>query len=79
MERLDNPGEIDKSMSNSARKSLFRSPVHQQQQNKAAGNVDCISNDYFLLGLIQKQCLYIKAMEKELTFFRVMKKFQNNK
>ncbi len=55
--------------SNSARKSLFWSPVHQH--TRVAGNTGGISNDYFLLGLIQKQCLYIKAMEKEISFYRV--------
>lgn len=51
--------------STSARKSLFRSPVQQKNQILA------LNGEYFLMGLIQRQFLYIRAVEKELSFYRV--------
>ena len=55
----------DAEKSFSARKSLFQSPTSQRKKT------DNGTNEHILLGLIQKQCLYIGAIEKELQFYRV--------
>lgn len=51
----------------SARKSLFKSPVPKKSGLLVEGN----SSDYILTGMIQRQIVYIKALEKEVTFYRV--------
>lgn len=52
----------------SARKSLFKSP----NQQKSVPLVNEKATDYVLIGWIQRQTIYIKALEKELTFYRVI-------
>jgi hypothetical protein len=58
----------------SARKSLFKSPVPKKSGLLVEGN----SSDYILTGMIQKQIVYIKALEKEVTFYRVLISMQSN-
>ncbi|XP_046454834.1 paramyosin-like [Daphnia pulex] len=58
--------ENSETKSLSARKALFKSPVPQKSGLLIEGN----SSDYILTGMIQKQIIYIKALEKEVSFYR---------
>lgn len=60
--------ENSETKSLSARKALFKSPVPQKSGLLIEGN----SSDYILTGMIQKQIIYIKALEKEVSFYRVL-------
>ena len=46
------------------RKSLFKSPISQKSKEQMA-------DEHLLIGLIQQQAVFIKALEKELLFYRV--------
>lgn len=61
-------GDNSETKSISARKSLFKSPILQKSGALSDGN----NPDYILLEWIQRQSIYIKALEKELTHFRVI-------
>ncbi|XP_057378862.1 LOW QUALITY PROTEIN: serologically defined colon cancer antigen 8-like [Daphnia carinata] len=58
--------ENSETKSLSARKSLFKSPLHHKTGFVVEGN----STDYILIGWIQKQMVYTKALEKEVAFYR---------
>ena len=49
---------------NIVRKSLFKSPVYQKSKDQMA-------EEHLLLGLVQRQAVFIKALEKELLFYQV--------
>lgn len=59
--------ENSETKSLSVRKSLFKSPLPHKSGFVIEGN----STDYILTGWIQKQIIYIKALEKEVAFYRV--------
>ncbi|KZS15176.1 Serologically defined colon cancer antigen [Daphnia magna] len=58
--------ENSETKSLSVRKSLFKSPLPHKSGFVIEGN----STDYILTGWIQKQIIYIKALEKEVAFYR---------
>lgn len=59
--------EMSETKSFSARKSLFKSPIQKKQTLLG----DECSSEFVLLGWIQRQTTYIKALEKEISFYRV--------
>lgn len=48
---------------NIVRKSLFKSPVYQKSKDQMA-------EEHLLLGLVQRQAVFINALEKELLFYQ---------
>ena len=63
LQRADRSSSSEKSP-NATRKSLFKSPVSRKSKHQMA-------DEHLLLGLIQRQSVFIKALEKELLFYRV--------
>ena len=63
LQRLNQSSISDKSP-NITRKTYLKSPVTQKSKDQMA-------DEHLLLGLIHRQTVFIKALEKELLFYRV--------
>lgn len=47
------------------------SPLKFQLKSPGRRGGEALNNEYLLIGLIQRQSLYIKDLEKELSYYRV--------